>query len=260
MKIRSVALGVVLTSQDFVDVAEQSPLQVKLAAVGDHLRAIQEKLTTETGYEVQTLRIYCNSFEEWLLPLFVAPFNMTLESIVLKLTKTLESIDIQLCSIGNCQSNEAIALVPKILSLSARLSCSVLFRRDEPDSVCPDYAKLLLAAKTCLDVAAQLGDLGNFRFCTSFHCPDGIPFFPAAYRKAHFDESDRKHILTIGLESGDSVHQAFYGVPESCHTNAPHKQAREALRDILRRVCLSIQRSALGVCEERGILYGGKPP
>ena len=257
MKIRSVALGVVLSAQDFVEVAGQSPLLQKFHAVGEHLASVGSKLFENTGFEVQTLRIYCNTFEEWLLPLLLSPYNMTLEEIIKKLDDALASVDIGLCSIGNCQSDEAIALVPKLLALSSRISCSAVFHRNESDSISVDHAKCIRVAKTCLAVAKDCGDLGNFRFCASFQCPDGIPFFPAAYRKAHHTDSDRQPLLTIGLESGDAVYQAFYGIPETCGANSPHKQARENLRDIMLKACLSIQRSALAVCEERGILYGG---
>eukprot|EP01032_Pedospumella_encystans_P002095 gene2095-2453_t len=55
MKIRSVALGVVLSAQDFVEVAGQSPLLQKFHAVGEHLASVGSKLFENTGFEVQTL-------------------------------------------------------------------------------------------------------------------------------------------------------------------------------------------------------------
>ena len=258
MKIRTVALGVVFAAHDFSDVAEQSALLAKLTAVAEHLRVIGLRLSQETGHEVQTLRVYCNTFEEWLLPLLLHPYNMSLESIVGKLDSALDTVGIQLCSIGSCHSDEAIELVPKILALSSKLSCSVLFRKEDVDSVCPDFAKCITAARACLEVAKLSGDLGNFRFCTSFHCPEGIPFFPAAYRKSHNGDSDLKPLLTIGLENGDILHQAFYGTPETCGKNSPHVQGRENLRDLMKDICVGIQRCALSLCEERDIIYGGE--
>lgn len=258
MKIRSVALGLVLSAQDFLDFAGQNPLLLKLQVAGESLASVGVKLSENTGFEVQTSRIYCNTFEEWLLPLLLSPYNLTLEAIIKQLDDALASINIGLCSIGNCQSDEAIALVPRILALSSRISCSAVFHRNESNTISVDYAKCIRVAQTCLAVAKDCGDLGNFRFCASFQCPDGIPFFPAAYRTAHHNDSDRQPLLTIGLESGDAVHQAFYGIPETCGSNPPHKQARESLRDIMMKVCLAIQRAALVICEERGIIYGGK--
>jgi hypothetical protein len=55
--------------------------------------------------------------------------------------------------------------------------------------------------------------LGNFRFCASFNCPPGIPFFPASYSKL-IKENDNEYIynVSIALESGDLLVKGFQGV------------------------------------------------
>lgn len=62
----------------------------------------------------------------------------------------------------------------KRLSVSARLE-------NEDDKF---WDKATASAETIIKLSRDPPDgLGNFRFCASFSCPPGIPFFPAAYHQ-----------------------------------------------------------------------------
>eukprot|EP01036_Dinobryon_divergens_P032423 gene32423-42007_t len=202
------------------------------------MKFVKEKLSSAAsklsiaGYEVQTTRIAVNSFEEWLLPA-TKNGNVTVESVMELLISVLESLDINFFNIGPCMNVENASIVVKILSMSNKLSSSILFRMDPTTVAVPDYNKCKEAAKVCLQLSNNCGDLGNFRFCASFNCPPNIPFFPAAYHEelihttgggeliskdegrsaANGKRAAEPHVtLTVGLESGDLLFLAFHGV------------------------------------------------
>jgi hypothetical protein len=261
MKIRSVCIGVQLTPLDLVGTKGDEPIRRKLAAVADHLGAVSRCVREATGHEVQTCRVSTNSFEEWLLPVLEGPDSLPLKEVVAVINSALTESGIDMCSMGYCESGPAIEIAPTLLAMCGLLSCSVLFRRGNDLDTCPDYGKCLQTAKASLELAAHCGDLGNFRFCASFNCPGGIPFFPAAYCSSGSAGSSGKPVLTLGLENGDLLFLAFHGagLPSagSQGVDNTHSRAAAQLSDVLRQICVPIQRAARRVCEERGIEYGG---
>lgn len=259
MKIRTVCIGLLLEPVDFVGLEKTQGVHQKLLRAKDDLTEIAKGLQLATGHEVQTQRICTNSFEQWLIPLLDSPYNMSLEKILTALQSALIDSGIAMCSIGSCETLRAIGLLPTILHTCTLLSSSVLFRKTSVEDVCPDYAKCLQTAQACLQLANDCGDLGNFRFCASFNCSSGIPFFPAAY---HSPTESGKPLLTIGLENGDLLFLAFHGaglpsddVSDSGNT---HSRGAAQLTDIMRQICLPIQRVAMAMCAERGLAYGGE--
>lgn len=260
MKIRTITLGIQLSSTDLLNNNGSIPLVAKLQAAKEDIDAISARLQADTSHEVQTCRISTNPFEDWLVPLLRSPYNLLLEDIMELLDSALKSAGVQMCSIGPCSSLEAISLIPRILSLCATVSCSVLFQKSSVDHVSPEYSQCFTAAQACLEVARLCGDLGNFRFCASFNCKPGIPFFPAAYCHSN---STQGTTLSIGLENGDMLFLAFHGAGIPCEGSssspvAPHTRGCAHLRDLMRQICLPIQRSAMSICQERGIDYAGK--
>ena len=147
----------------------------------------------------------------------------------------------------------------------------------------PEYSKCKEAAKACLQLSDNCGDLGNFRLCASFNCPPNIPFFPAAYHEEHKpntgeDRPDRRAepqvTLTVGLESGDLLFLAFHGVSGSEDSSSsssssgggggssnPHLEGSDNLFDIMRQICTHVQSIMLTVCgwniEDSNVYYGG---
>lgn len=243
MRVRTITIGVELDAKDLIEVNGTHPINEKLKIAKSALTSISSSLVA-AGYEVQTQRVAFNSFEEWLLrgdsnnaggkdsAFFVALVNILLHYLKLH--------SIEICSIGCCSSSFAISLVPQLLSLSDCLYCSALFRKTAEDDIAPDATLILRAAHTLVDVAKTSGVFGCFRFCASFNCSGGTPFFPAAFHDAKVENhtspaelSSQKgktcnstvktingFLVSIGLECADLLFISFYGAKSVSEGNA----------------------------------------
>jgi hypothetical protein len=196
MKIRTITCSLVLSPADFHEDGVDN-----LADRFDAIKSYLEKTTkalSDMGYEVQTIRIATNSFETWMLP-----STLSLETIINRLDEQLARINVGLCAIG-ASTKAGLELIPRILAQSERLSASVLFSGDRND-VSADCDLALVAAGVALELVEKCGVLGNFRFCTSFNCKSGTPFFPAAYSDEAPSSSSATPSLSVGLENGDGT-------------------------------------------------------
>lgn len=218
MKVRTITIGVEFVAADFAESDGVHPVGVKLEIAKRSLDSIKSSLIA-AGYEVQTVRVASNTFEDWMLDGNVRGGDETI--MYTKMMKTLvhylELNSIDVCSIGHCTGAYAISLVPSLLAVSEKLYCSALFRKDETDSIAANAASVKQAAQTLLDVARTSGVFGCFRFCASFNCPAGIPFFPAAYHEEQKDEfsgacsTKEGFLVTIGLECADLLFIGLHG-------------------------------------------------
>ena len=253
MKVRTVTIGVELIAKDLIEVDGTHPINEKLKKAKSALTSITSSLVA-VGYEVQTQRVSFNNFEEWLLDgdsdnaggkesaSYVALVNVLLHYL------TLHSIEI--CSIGCCSSSFAISLVPLLLSLSDCLYCSALFLKTEKDDIAPDSALILKAAHTLVEIAKSSGIFGCFRFCSSFNCAGGTPFFPASFHDAQAENCAfpaplisqqieisnpmvtkiNGFLILIGLECADLLFIAFYGAKSISEGNSKNNViTREAI-------------------------------
>jgi hypothetical protein len=249
MKVRTITCSLVLSAADFHEADE-----AKLAARFDEIALIFDKCSkvlNDQGHEVQTVRISTNSFETWLLPLLS---TLPLETIVERFVNQLVRINCGLCAVGACSTRAGVELIPRILAMSERLSASVLFSGDRND-VSADCDLAVVAAGVALELVEKCGVLGNFRFCTSFNCKPGTPFFPAAYSAEADAPSSSSSAppapsLSLGLENGDVVFMAFFGAPNQ-------KTASANLCDVLRQICLKLQSLLMPLCDEMGVVYLG---
>jgi uncharacterized protein len=254
MRVRTITIGVELDVNDLIEVNGTHPINEKLKIAKSALTSISSSLVA-AGYEVQTQRVAFNSFEEWLLggdsnnaggkdsASFVALVNILLHYLKLH--------SIEVCSIGCCSSSFAISLVPQLLSLSDCLYCSALFRKTAEDDIAPDATLILRAAHTLVDVAKTSGVFGCFRYCSSFNCSGGTPFFPAAFYDAKVEvctsptepisqkdetcnstvKTINGFLVTIGLECADLLFISFYGAKSVSEGNT--KNSIIAVRAIL---------------------------
>jgi uncharacterized protein (UPF0210 family) len=242
MRVRTITIGVELDAKDLIEVNGTHPINKKLKIAKSALTSISSSLVA-AGYEVQTQRVAFNSFEEWLLrgdsnnaggkdsASFVALINILLHYLKLH--------SIEICSIGCCSSSFAISLVPQLLSLSDCLYCSALFRKTAEDDIAPDATLILRAAHTLVDVAKTSGVFGCFRYCVSFNCSGGTPFFPAAFYDAKVENYTSAELISqkgetckstvktingflvsIGLECADLLFVSFYGAKSVSEGNA----------------------------------------
>lgn len=165
LKVRTVTVGVHFVAGDR---AQWKRSLVQAAAMN---KRCSDALTA-LGYEVQTTRVSTNSFEEWCTDMSA---DKALEDFK-AIDAMLVELGINLFNAGPAESPKAIALVPKLVALSPRISASGALS-DPLDA--PSAARL---AGAILEIARTTpGGEGNFQFCASFNVAAGIPFFPAAY-------------------------------------------------------------------------------
>lgn len=243
MKIRAITIGLSLTSKDFETREQLQSLQQQFLLAKQHVNQIQLALEAQ-GYQVQTTRICFNSFEDWLLPLLESS-QFSLESIITSLDQLLITANFDFCSIGNANTIKGIKLIPSIFAFSNRLSCSALTSNEISDAIAPNLEFCQTVSKICIELHQQYGDLANFRFCASFNCSAGIPFFPSAYHL-----QNKKPAVSIALENGDLI---FLG----CFAAKDHNEASNNLYHIFQQSLLPIEKIVEQVCQEIGIDYNG---
>lgn len=122
----------------------ESSLAKKLSDANDVLVSLYQLLQRE-GYVVQTTRIAFNSFEEWLLPACKADLSdATL--YLSKINELLESSNISFFGFGPATSVRGVLIIPDILAICKKASCSVLLRAPITDgSSRPVGADVILA-------------------------------------------------------------------------------------------------------------------
>jgi uncharacterized protein (UPF0210 family) len=244
MKIRTITVGLALSPEDF----EHELAASKLKSAKHHCDQLEADLV-KAGYVVQTKRIALNPMHEW------NP-DGSMKTID-RLQSVLTKLEITFCAIGPI-AEPFWRIIPDILQHASSVSCSIAFQKDQPTDVCPHYQKCVAAAQVCVDVAESLGDLGNFRFCASFNCAPGVPFFPAAYARGgegeQSDGSDRQFTISLGLENGDLLFMAYFGANNM-------NDASANLYRTLKQALSPIQSIAQSYCERHsndgGVMYGG---
>lgn len=240
MKIRALTITLNLSFEDFNfdgdNIIKLNSKLTKAKGCLDYLQSVFENL----GYVVQTIRVSLNSFEEWSKLSESDPYKN-----INYLVAELDKLSIDFCSIGATSCIEAIKLIPSILAISPRLNTSVCILPSNSNTISlsspaipsysssslPDINLCHMAAQTCLEVANMCGDLGNFRYCTSFNCPSGIPFFPSAFSGKN---ESKCPTISIGLESGDLLFLGFFGSDSL-------NEGRDNLLEILKQVLKPIE-------------------
>lgn len=239
MKIRAITIGVYLTPSDCLC---KVTFTAKIAEANENLRKAQAGLE-ELGYTVQTVRISFNSFEDWLIPA-LASSNLTLLEVLTMINEILESLNVSFCSFGGARTLDGIRLIPTILHHCKLVSCSSILLSTNSESITCDRQLSIEAAKTCLSVYRECGDLGNFRYCSSFHTPANVPFFPASFHEGP------ESVVSIGLENGDLL---FLG----CHAAKSYGEANQTLVDIFTQAYVPIEAAVSSLCADLGVRYGG---
>eukprot|EP01040_Poterioochromonas_malhamensis_P019255 gene19255-22695_t len=101
MKIRTIAVGYSLIVEDIIaGIAKiSSRLEEKIQKIWENVKKLQSVLVEEGGYEVQTLRLSFNSFEEWLIPC-IENYGIPLEQIIRYIDEILIRHGIEISNIG----------------------------------------------------------------------------------------------------------------------------------------------------------------
>ena len=215
-----------------------------------------QKIFENNGYNVQTVRIATNPFEEWLLSDdddnanekdFVNNDNDDIENNndVVKdklqaLDKLLDTNGIYFCSLGPSTSNKhTIKYCPIIVQSSSKYSCSANI--DEPHDITTSNCIV-----DCIDTISKNDSLGNFRFCAASNCKDFIPFFPAAKCCSINDNNDEDDAFMIrfglGLENGKLVYELLKEAKTI--DNLPHVFKDGMLNALtpLQNICIDIEK------------------
>ena len=217
MRVRTLTVGITINNVEELCSAMEG-VSPYLNHIADHLNG--------KGYEIQTLRICTNSFEEWLLPIPDPAKNSfdddyvqnVRESLTLIKTHCLQT-KIKFLSLGPATSLRGADIIPLIIEKLDMASVSL----EVPPISDPNHTLFVEKAHDiCYNKLGRANSLYNFRFCASFNCPPGIPFFPASYftsnqgeRKTSSEvvmvetEAREKYALMVGLECSDLLVEAF---------------------------------------------------
>lgn len=189
-RIRTITAGVTLESLD------------DIATVNDAITFLEKskKVFIDNGYEVQSVRISTQNLHELISG---SPTKQTLQKLK-RIDKILieNSIDLAIGElISGDQYDEKLAnWTVELIKETSNISFSVPI---SSKSIGIHHQTIKTAADICLALSKNSnGGEANFRFSASANCPDGIPFFPAAYHKG-------KNSFAIGLEYPNLITKVF---------------------------------------------------
>ncbi len=186
MKIRTITTGVSLQLPNYEAQIRQT------AQFNQKAKTVFEK----AGYEVQTTRIATNSWEEYLVGLS----DTEIVSAIQKIEKICQSLSVSFFNLGYAQSADKIKFVPEFNRITSQISCSAKIG-DKENGINFENAKI--TAQVIKRIAEETENgYGNFRFCASANCKQGIPFFPTGFHEG-------EQSFGIGLECGDLAMNAF---------------------------------------------------
>lgn len=227
MKIRTVTTGIELDSLQDIN-------KIKLAS-GFNQEA--KLIFEEFGYEVQTLRISANSWEDYLKGLSKNEIIGAIQS----LEEVCQELNINFFNIGYACQPEAIALIPDINKNTKDIYCSSKVG-DALEGI--NFENIQESARVIKRISQETenGD-GNFRFCAWANCQPDTPFFPASY---HVGDTS----FAIGLEICDLVTAAFGDAKDI-------RDAEEKLQLLLNLELNKVATIAQKIADKLAIIYVG---
>lgn len=189
-RIRTITAGVTLKSLDDTTTIHQAIAFLDKA----------KKVFIDKGYTLQTVRIATQHLHELITD---QPTDQTIRKLK-KIDKILAENNISL-AIGELVAGDhyhaklaewTVALIKE----TANINFSVPIA-SEKNGV--HYQTIKTASEICLALSQNsVGGEANFRFTASANCPEGIPFFPAAFHQG-------KNSFAIGLEYPNLITKVF---------------------------------------------------
>ncbi|MDY6935803.1 MAG: DUF711 family protein [Spirochaetota bacterium] len=193
------------------------------------------------GYEVQTIRIATNSWEDYF-------YHLSTEDIIselIKIEEICQRLDVSFFNIGYANTPTRIAIIPEIIKNTIRICTSSKIGDNEKGI---DYESAWISAKVIKDISEETENgYGNFRFCSWANCKAGIPFFPASFH----DGSSSS--FAIGLECGDFAMKAFSMAKDL-------REAERCLKEIFEKELNTISDIAFEISAKHNIDYRGIDP
>lgn len=238
MKIQNVTLGFTLNESDFSD----DRLEVKFKAAGESLQQVQDSFLA-AGYEVKEVRLALNNFEEWLptndASNIVAPLK--------RLEACLEAMEVDNCSLGCSSSTSSMLLIPKLLAVSDRFTCSFSVLNAGGDSP-PEYVTCAALARLLIELGCLQQDLNRskcFSFSGAFNVPSDCPFGAVA-----FHEASKPPTVSTALENADLLFLALHAA-DGMH------EASANIISTVRQAVVPLQKVAEDACRDACVAYGG---
>lgn len=186
MKIRTVTAGINLTLPRITS-------SIGRAARFD-IQAREEFI--RHGYEVQSIRVATQPWTDYTRRLKRAD----IPDVIGMIEEAGVAKGVSFVSIGTTSIPDRIALLPKIIGKTVRVSASA-FVGDVNKGIA--YDAVYAAAEAILEISRNTDrGYGNFRFAAIANCPSDIPFFPADFHRG-------PDCFSIGLECSDLVVRAF---------------------------------------------------
>lgn len=154
----------------------------------------------ESGYEVQTVRISTQNLHELI---FGKPTEQTIKQLV-KIDEILVKNNISLAIgqliDGNQYNSELANWTVRLIAKTSNINFSIPISSEQFGI---HNKSIKTAAEICkaLSVNGKGGE-ANFRFTASANCPNGIPFFPAAFHRG-------ANSFAIGLEYPNVITRVF---------------------------------------------------
>ncbi|MEB2777344.1 DUF711 family protein [Algoriphagus sp. D3-2-R+10] len=189
-RIRTITAGITLENLDDLNSIEKAIAFLEKS----------KKVFTDNGYEVQSVRISTQNLHELISG---SPTKQTLQKLK-KIDKVLieNSIDLAIGELisGNQYDENLADWTVELIKETSNINFSVPI---SSESLGIHHKTIKTASEICLALSKNSkGGEANFRFTASANCPDGIPFFPAAYHKG-------KNSFAIGLEYPNLITKVF---------------------------------------------------
>jgi uncharacterized protein (UPF0210 family) len=189
-RIRTITAGITLENLD------------DISSINEAIAFLEKsrKVFVDKGYEVQTIRITTQSLHELIAD---KPTKQTIQQLK-KIDKILVEKDISLAIgeliNGDQYDGELAKWTVALIKETSNINFSVPIA-SEKNGVHEQSIKT--ASEICIALSkSSKGGEANFRFTASANCPDGIPFFPAAFHKG-------KNSFAIGLEYPNLITKVF---------------------------------------------------
>ncbi|WP_445733096.1 DUF711 family protein [Mariniflexile sp.] len=175
----------------------------------DDLNAIKNAITflekaknsyISKGYEVQDIRISTQNLHELVIDTPTEHTLQQLKEIDKIVVKNSISLSIGELISGNQYDEKLTEWTVKLIKETSNINFSVPISSERLGI---HNKTIKTAAEICVALSKNSkGGEANFRFTASANCPDGIPFFPAAYHKG-------KNSFAIGLEYPNLITKVF---------------------------------------------------
>ncbi len=228
MKIRTVTTGIHLSSGKDISAIERAAAFNRTAA----------SFFQSEGYDVQTIRVATNSWEEYI--------NTDSEDEAVKTIVEIERVakkcELSFFNIGRTMKSESIKMLPAINKATSIISCSAHLGSFNTGIL---FENAREAAQTMKRIGNETENgYGNFRFCASANCSGGIPYFPTGFHEG------KESIFGLGFECGDIAFNAFSETKDL-------QAAKRLFHDRFLSEAKKVEKLAEVLSKKEGIRYNG---